>query len=122
MYTASGNIRAGKLRALAMTTARRSPAMPEVPTVAEAGASLGLGHFNVDTWFGQFGPAGLPADVTQRLNKAFTDALASADVKAKFAPMMAEPAPTTPAQFAAFVKAEHARYRDVVKASGATVN
>ncbi len=122
LATASGNIRAGKLRALAMTTSKRSAAMPEVPTVAEAGRTLGLGNFNVDTWFGLFGPAGMSADVTQRLNKAFTDALASAEVKAKFAPMMAEPAPTTPAQFAGFVKAEHARYRDVVKASGASVN
>ena len=122
LATASGNIRSGKLRALAMTTAKRSPAMPDVPTVAEAGRALGLGNFNVDTWFGLFGPAGMPADVTMRLNKAFTDALASADVKAKFAPMMAEPAPTTAAQFADFVKAEHARYRSVVKASGASVN
>jgi tripartite-type tricarboxylate transporter receptor subunit TctC len=122
LATASGNIRAGKLRALAMTTAKRTPLMPEVPTVAEAGRALGLGQFNIDTWFGLFGPAGMPAEVTQRLNKGFTDALASADVKSKFAPMLAEPAPTTAAQFAAFVKAEHARYRDIVKASGATVN
>ena len=121
LATASGNIRAGKLRALAVTTTRRAPAMPDVPTIAEAGKSLGLGRFNVDTWFGLFGPAGMTADVTERLNKAFTAALRSDDVKTKFAPMMAEPAPMTPGQFGDFVKAELARYRDVVKASGAIV-
>jgi tripartite-type tricarboxylate transporter receptor subunit TctC len=122
LATASGNIRAGKLRALAVTTARRAPSMPDVPTMAEAGRTLGLANFNIDTWFGLFGPAGLPADVLQRLNQGFTAALRSPEVKAKFAPMLAEPAPMTPDEFAAFVKAELAKYRDVVKASGARVD
>lgn len=122
LASAAGNIRAGKLRALAVTTPRRSAAMPEVPSVAEAGAALGLGGFNVDTWFGLFGPAGMAPELTQRLNQAFTAALASADVKSKFAPMMAEPAPMAPAPFADFVKAELAKYEQVVKASGARVD
>ena len=100
LATASTNIRAGKLRAIAMTTERRSSVMPEVPTIAESARDLGLGDFNIDTWFGLFGPAHLPADVTQRLNKAFVDALGSPEVKARAATLMAELAPDTPEQFA----------------------
>jgi len=84
--------------------------------------TLGLANFNVDTSFGLFAPAGIPAGATQRLNQALTAALASADVKAKFAPMLAEPAPMTSEQFGTFVKAEPAKYRDVVKSSGAKVD
>jgi tripartite-type tricarboxylate transporter receptor subunit TctC len=119
LAAASANIRSGKLKALAVTSARRASAMPEVPTVAEAGAALGLKSFDISTWFGLFGPAGLAPEVTAKLNKAFVDALASADLKARLATLMAEPAPTTPAQFGAFVKAELAKYETVVKASGA---
>jgi len=119
LAAASTNIRSGKLRALAVTTARRSSAMPDVPTVAEAGAAVGLGNFDIGTWFGLFGPARLPADVTQRLNKVFVDALNSPEVKARLATLMAEGSPTSPEQFAMFVKAELARYEGVVKASGA---
>jgi tripartite-type tricarboxylate transporter receptor subunit TctC len=116
---ASANIRSGKLKALAVTTAQRSSAMPEVPTVAEAGRSLGLAQFDIATWFGIFGPARLPAETTQRLNKAFVEALNSPELKARMATLMAEPAPTTPDQFADFVKAELAKYEKVVKATGA---
>lgn len=119
LAAASANIRSGKLKALAVTTAQRSSAMPDVPTVAEAGATLGLKSFDIGTWFGLFGPAGLPPDVTAKLNKAFVDALATPELKARLATLMAEPSPTTPVQFAAFVKAELAKYETVVKASGA---
>ena len=122
LAAASANIKAGKLKAIAVTTVRRSSAMPELPTIAEAGKALGLGRFDVNTWFGLFGPAGLPAEVTQRLNKAFVDALNSPDVKARMASLMAEPSPTTPQQFGQFVKGELAKYEKVVKASGATVD
>ena len=122
LASASANIKAGRLRALALTTTARSPAMPDLPTIAEAGRALGLGGFDVGTWFGLFGPAGLPAEVLARLNQAFVAAMATADVKARFAQMMAEPSPTTPEQFAGFVKAELAKYGPVVKASGAKVD
>jgi len=115
LAAAAANIRGGKLKALAVTTARRSSAMPELPTMAEGG----LKGFDIGTWFGLFGPARLPADTLATLNKAFTDALASAEIKARFATLMAEPAPNAPEQFAAFVKAELAKYEPVVKASGA---
>ena len=122
LAAASANIRSGKLKALAVTTAARSTAMPELPTVATAGAALGLKDFDVGTWFGLFGPARLPAETTQRLNRAFVDALNSAEVKARMATLMAEPSPTTPEQFATFVRTELAKYERVVKASGAKVD
>jgi tripartite-type tricarboxylate transporter receptor subunit TctC len=122
LAAASANIKSGKLRAIAVTTKARASAMPEVPTIAAGGASLGLAQFDVSTWFGLFGPARLPADVLAKLNKAYTDALASPELKARMAMLMAEPAPTTPEQFSAFVKAELARYEPVVKASGAKVD
>jgi tripartite-type tricarboxylate transporter receptor subunit TctC len=117
LAAASANIKAGRLKALAVTTARRSSVMPDVPAVAETGPSLA--HFDVDTWFGLFGPARLPADVTQRLNKAFVEALNSPELKARLATLMAEPMASTPEQFGAFVKKELAKYESVVKASGA---
>jgi tripartite-type tricarboxylate transporter receptor subunit TctC len=122
LAAASANIKAGKLKALAVTTAQRSSAMPEVPTIAEAGAKLGLAHFDIDTWFGIFGPARLPAETTARLNKAFVDALASAEVKGRLASLYAEPMAMTPERFAAFVRAELAKYEPLVKASGARVD
>ena len=119
LATAAANIKSGKLRALAVTTAKRSTAMPEVPTIAESAPDLGLAKFDINTWFGLFGPARLPAEVTARLNRAFVDAMNSADVKARLSLMMAEPSPTTPDGFAQFVRSEHAKYETVVKASGA---
>ncbi len=121
LASASANIRSGKLRAIAVTTSARSSAMPEVPTIAEGGKALGLAHFDINTWFGLFGPAKLSPELTQRLNKAFVDALNSPELKARLATLMAENAASTPAQFAAFVKGELAKYEHVVKASGATV-
>jgi len=139
LAAASANIKAGKLKALAVTTATRSSAMPDVPTIAEAGAAAaragrvagsgkaaeaslaGLARFDIDTWFGIFAPARLPADVTARLNRAFVDALASPDLRARLASLYAEPLPMSPDQFAAFVKAELAKYEPLVKASGARV-
>ena len=119
LAAASANIKSGKLKALAVTTARRSSAMPEVPTVGEAGAAFGLRDFDISTWFGLFGPARLPADTLVRLNKAFAEALASPEMKSRMGSLMAETSPGTPEQFAAFVKGELAKYERVVKASGA---
>ena len=104
LATASANIKAGKLKALAVTTAQRSSAMPEVPTIAEAGAKLGLASFDIDTWFGVFAPAHLAPETTTRLNTAFVDALGSRELRARLASLYAEPMPMSPARFAAFVK------------------
>ena len=119
LAAAAANIRNGKLRALAVTTARRSSAMPEVPTIAESGRDLGLSEFDIHTWFGLFAPARLPTDITARLNRAFVDALNSAEVKARLASLMAEPSPSTPEALASFVRSEHAKYESVVKRTGA---
>ena len=121
LASAAANIKAGKLKALAVTTARRSSAMPDVPTIAEAGKSVGLAKFDIDTWFGIFGPARLPAETTARLNKAFVDAIESNELKSRLAAFFAEPMPMSPDRFAAFVKSELAKYERVVKASGARI-
>ena len=119
LAAASANIKAGKLKAIAVTTVARTGAMPELPAIAEGGKAFGLAGFDIHTWFGLFGPAKLPADVTQRLNKAFVDALNSPELRTRIAALLAEPMPSTPAQFGDFVKAELAKYETVVKASGA---
>ena len=119
LAAASANIKSGKLKALAVTSARRASALPDVPTVSEAGATLGLKAFDISTWFGIFGPAGLAADTQARLNKALVEALSSAEMKSRMATLMAETTPTTPEQFGAFVRAELGKYEKVVKAVGA---
>jgi tripartite-type tricarboxylate transporter receptor subunit TctC len=122
LASAAANIRAGKLRAIAVTTAQRSSAMPELPTIAESGAALGLGTLDIHTWFGLFAPAGLAADRLAAIHRAATAALGSAEMKAVLASLLAEPAPTTPEQFGAFVRDELAKYQKVVKASGARLD
>jgi tripartite-type tricarboxylate transporter receptor subunit TctC len=117
LATAAPNIRAGKLKALAVTTLNRSPNLPDVPPVAET-----LKGFAIDTWWGLVAPAGTPRDVVQKLNQAFVAALNSPEAKTRFAGLMAEPVPTTPEEFAAFMRSELAKYEKVVKASGAKVD
>lgn len=117
LATASANIKTGKLLALAVTTAKRSPALPDVPAVAEA-----LPGFAIDTWWGLVAPAGTPKAVIDKLNKAFTDALKTPETRERFAMLMAEPVSTTTEDFAAFMKSELEKYQRVVKLSGAKVD
>ena len=117
LATASANIKAGKLKALAVTTAKRSPMLPGVPAMAET-----LKGFEVDTWWGLAAPAGTPKDVIDKLNTAFTAALKSPETQQRFAMLMAEPVPTTPEQFGQLMQRERARYEPVVKRSGAKVD
>ncbi len=117
LATAAPNIRAGKLKALAVTTLGRSPALPDVPPVADT-----LKGFAIDTWWGLVAPAATPRDVVAKLNQAFVAALNSPEAKTRFAGLMAEPVPNTPEQFGAFMKAELVKYETVVKASGAKVD
>ena len=123
LATASANIKAGRLRALAVTTRRRSTAMPDVPTIAESPPAIALSGFDIDTWFGLFGPAQLPREDTLRLHRAFTDALKTPELQQRLATLLAEPAPSpSPEHFGQFVRAELAKYESVVKASGAKVD
>ncbi len=117
LATASASIKSGKLKALAVTTAQRSAALPDIPTVAET-----LKGFEIDTWWGLVAPAGISKDLVEKLNTAFVAALNSPEVKTRFATLMAEPVANTPEQFGAFMKAERAKYEQVVKASGARVD
>ena len=117
LASAAANIKAGKLKALAVTTAKRSPMLPGVPAMAET-----LKGFEVDTWWGLVAPAGTPKDVIDKLNAAFTAALKSPETQQRFAMLMAEPVPTTPEQFGQLMQRERARYEPVVKRSGAKVD
>jgi len=117
LATAAANIRAGKLKALAVTTLKRSPSLPEVPPVADT-----LKGFAIDTWWGLVAPAGTPRETVQKLNQAFVAALNSAEAKTRFSALMAEPVATTPEEFGTFMRSELAKYEKVVKASGAKVD
>ena len=117
LATAAPNIKSGKLKALAVTTAQRSSVLPDLPAMSET-----LPGFEIDTWWGLVAPAGTPRDVIERLNKAFTAALQAPETKTRFGMLMAEPVATTPEQFGAFMKKELSRYEPVVKASGAKVD
>ncbi len=117
LATASGNIKSGKLRALAVTTAQRSPALPDTPAVSET-----LPGFAVDTWWGLVAPAATPKEVVAKLNQAFAAALNNPETRLRFAALMAEPVASSPEQFGSFMKSELAKYEKVVKASGAKVD
>jgi len=117
LATAAPGIRSGKLKALAVTTVARAPTLPDVPPIADT-----LKGFSIDTWWGLVAPAGTPKDVIARLNQAFVAALKAPDTVARFANLMAEPVPTTPEAFGAFMKSELAKYQAVVKATGAKVD
>lgn len=112
------NVRAGRLRALAVTTLARSPAMPELPTIAESG----LPGFDLTTWFGVMVPAGTPPEIVAKLNAGIVRALNVKDMRERLEKMgAAPPANNTPEHFAAFIGAEAAKYAKVVKDSGAKV-
>ncbi|MCI1191764.1 tripartite tricarboxylate transporter substrate binding protein [Calidifontimicrobium sp. SYSU G02091] len=115
------HIKAGKLLALAVTSAQRSPALPDVPTVAEAGGDA-LKDYEASSWFGLFAPAGTPADVIARLQQETAKALALPAVNERLVAQGAVPVGNTPAAFAAFVDAETKKWARVVKTSGAKVD
>jgi tripartite-type tricarboxylate transporter receptor subunit TctC len=122
LASASTNIKSSKLKALAVTTAAPAASFPDIPTMAQAGKTQGLDGFDISTWFGIFAPAKTPADLVARLNRTITAALRESDMKDRLARLGAEPAPLSPEAFAAFVAAEHRKYAELVKRSGATVD
>jgi len=118
LANAMAQVKGGKLRALAVTTVKRSPLAPDLPTMAEAG----LPGFDISTWFGLFAPAGTPKDIVAKWNADVTRILNSPDVRARFIADGAEPSPSSPEQFSQFIAAELTKYARIVKASGAKVD
>ena len=110
LVTGLPHVRDGKLRALGVTSLRRTALAPDLPAVAEV-----VPGYESTTWFGLYGPRGLPADVTTRVNQAANSALADADVKERFARLGAEPAGGTPQAFAAMVRADTAKWKKIIQ-------
>jgi tripartite-type tricarboxylate transporter receptor subunit TctC len=111
-------IKTGRLRAIAVTGATRSPLMPDVPTVSEAG----LPGYEVTSWYGVFAPAAVPRNLVTKLNGDIAAILDTTDMKQRLEKLGAEPAPQSPEAFAGFVHAEISKWAKVVKASGATAD
>lgn len=118
MPNAAPQARSGRVRGLAVTTARRVSAMPDTPTVAESGVP----GFDVSAWDAIFVPAGTPAPIVARLNEAIKTALADTELRQQLMERGAEAAPSTPQNLARFVKAEIARWGAAVKRAGAQVD
>jgi tripartite-type tricarboxylate transporter receptor subunit TctC len=121
LASAMPQIKAGKLAALAVTTAKRSALAPDLPTIAESGGAA-LAGFDISTWFGVFAPAGTPKEIIAVLNQEFNRAIRVAEVKEKLDGMGAEAVGTTSEAFAAYIKTEALKYADVIKKSGAQVD
>ena len=117
--SAMPQIKGGKLKAFAVTSSQRSGAMPELPTVEEAGQLKG---FEASSWFGLLAPAGTPVDVVSRLQQETAKALNSPAMKEKLLAQGAIPSGNTPAEFAKLIEAEIKKWAPVVKASGAKVD
>lgn len=111
-------VKAGKLRVLAVTGIKRSPLLPDEPTVSESG----LQGFDVTSWYGMFAPAGLPADLTKKLNEDIAAVLSTPDMGKRLASLGADPASLSSDDFGSFVREEIAKWAKVVKESGATVD
>jgi tripartite-type tricarboxylate transporter receptor subunit TctC len=118
MPSVISHVRAGKLRPIAVTTPTRSPALPDVPTIAESGVP----GYSATSWFGLLAPAATPAPVIARLNASILKALADPEVKKKLAEQGAEPHGEKPEQFAEFIRSETAKWGKTVKVSGATAD
>lgn len=112
------HVKAGRLRALAVSTPQRSPDLPEVPTVAEAGVP----GYQATLWLNLAAPAGTPADIVQRLYAATAKALQDAELQQSFRAAGVEASPMSPQELAAFMQAEYEKWGKVVRDTGATVN
>ncbi len=110
--------KAGRLKALAVTTTKRSPQMPDVPTIAESGVP----GYEALVWVGLLAPAGTPPDIVAKLNAEIGKLLHAADVVQLFAASGVEPSPTTPEEFGAYLKSEFDKWGKAVRDSGAQVN
>src|SRR5713226_2079940 len=111
---AAPHIKAGKLRALALVAPQRASALPEVPTVAEAG----LPKFEVTTWYGILAPAGTPKTIVTRLNTELVKIMHAPELKERLAAMATDPATSTPEEFADYIKREIVKWGEVVRQAG----
>jgi tripartite-type tricarboxylate transporter receptor subunit TctC len=116
--SALAQVKAGKLKAIAVTSAKRISAAPEVPTVAEAG----LPGYDATGWFGVVMPAGTPAAIIGRMNTEIVAALKRVEIRERVLAAGAEPSPSTPAEFGALIRAEIDKWAEVVKLSGARID
>ncbi len=117
--TVLGQIREGKLRAIGITSLARSPLLPTVPTLDEQG----IKGYEVNTWFGWSGPAGLPPDITQRLNTEIAKILARTEIRETMAAQGIDVAPpSSPAAFGKLIADDLAKWVPIIKRSGATAN
>ncbi|HKA43561.1 MAG TPA: tripartite tricarboxylate transporter substrate binding protein [Burkholderiales bacterium] len=110
--------KAGRVRGLAVTGAKRSEALPELPTIAEAGVP----GYEATTWTGMVAPAGMPRTIIMKLNAEINQMVASPSFKERVAPIGSEPMAGTPEQFAQFIKSESAKWADVIRRSGAKID
>jgi len=111
-------VRSGRLRALAVIAPQRLPALPEVPTVVEAG----LSGFEVTTWYGILAPAGTPRPVIARLNAELVKVMHSPEMKERLAGIGTNPVTSTPEEFAAYIHAEIGKWGDVIRKAGLKAN
>jgi tripartite-type tricarboxylate transporter receptor subunit TctC len=112
------NIEGGTVRPLAVTTKARSAVLPDTPTLNEAG----LSGYQSTTWYGIMGPAGLPRDIVDRLNKAVTEAVTSDDLRTRLTKLGSEPSPGSPESFAAFLKQDVKDWAEIIRVSGASAD
>ena len=103
------HIKSGKVKPIAITSAKRSPLLPNLPAVSET-----VPGFESVTWFGMYGPKGLPADLVQRLNTAINQVLQDPSVKERFASLGIEPVGGTPQQFAAMLEKDRAKWKKII--------
>ena len=113
------HIKSGRLKALAVTSRERSPALPDVPTVEEAASLKG---FDASSWFGLFAPAGTPRSIVDKIQADVAKALATPELRERFLAQGAQPSGNTPDEFAAFIRAETDKWTKVVKISNAKVD
>ena len=121
LVTALPQARSGRVKALAVTSATRSPFAPDIPTMAESGIK-GYSEAGSDLWFGIIAPAGLPKPVTAKLNAALIQAMRAPDMRQRLSAQAFEPWTSTPEEFARVIRSDHEKWGRIVKASGARVD
>ena len=107
-------VKSGQVRALAVTTPKRSSLLPDLPTMSEAGVP----GYDATSWYGMLGPAGMPRDLVMRLNGEFARIVHGAEVKERFAAMGIEPVTGTPEEFASYIRGQVVKWSEVAKSSG----